>query len=286
MSRILRRTPGGGALGSLPAVDPARARASLRLRALDARDRLRGRHDRLVPPRRLEPAGHSDFAATGEEVVAALVEHARLLPGSRVLDVGCGRGAAARAMVRVLGREGTYDGFDPDREKIGWCRRAYRGHPNVRFVVADVAEPRRKAAGAHAEAEYRFPYADEAFDVVLMADVLTHLLPEACAHHLAEAGRVLRPGGTLLATCFVLDDTSRALMAAGRAGLVFEDAGEPVAVLDDAEPEEAVAYADEWIFERLREHGLVLTGLHPGSWCGREEHMQFSDVLVAVRDAA
>ena len=51
-------------------------------------------------------------------------------------------------------------------------------------------------------------------------------------------------------------------------------------------PEEAVAYADEWIFERLRAHGLVLTDLHPGSWCGREEHMHFQDVLVAVRDAA
>ncbi len=39
------------------------------------------------------------------------------------------------------------------------------------------------------------------------------------------------------------------------------------------------------IFERLREHGLVLTGLHPGSWCGREEFMGFQDVLIAVRDA-
>lgn len=270
----------------MPAVDLARARASLRLRALDAGDRLRGRHDGLVPSRRLDPAGHSDFAPAGEQLVAALVEHARLLPDSRVLDVGCGRGAAARALTRVLGSGGSYDGMDADREKVGWCRRTYRRHPTFRFVVADVLDPRANPGGAHAEAEYRFPYADESFDAVLVPEALQHLLPEACAHHLAEAARVLRPGGTLVAAFFALNDTSRALMAAGRSGLVFDGAEEAVAVLDDALPEEAVAYADEWIFERLREHGLVLTGLHPGSWCGREEHMQFSDVLVAVRDAA
>ena len=46
------------------------------------------------------------------------------------------------------------------------------------------------------------------------------------------------------------------------------------------------SFTDERIFERLREHGLVLTDLHPGSWSGREEHMHFQDVLVAVRDGA
>ena len=116
MRRILRGTPSEQALGSLPAVDLTRARASLRLSALDARDRLRGRHDALIPPRRRD---------------------------------------------------------------VGWCRRAYRGRRNFRFVVAD-----------------------------------------------------------------------------------------------------------EWIFGRLREHGLVLTDLHPGSWSGRKEHMHFQDVLVAVRDGA
>ena len=179
MRRILRGTPSEQALGSLPAVDFARARASLRLSALDGRDRLRGRHDALIPPRRRDAAGHSDFATSGEELVTALTAHARLLPGSRVLDVGCRHGAVARGLTRVLGPGGSYDGFDIDRDAVGWCRRAYRGHRNFRFVVAD-----------------------------------------------------------------------------------------------------------EWVFERLREHGLVLTDLHPGSWSGREEHMHFQDVLVAVRDGA
>lgn len=270
---------------TLPRVDLARARTRLRLRGLDARDRLRGRTDPLVPPRRLLAAEHSDFATAGETYVAALTDYAGLTPDSRVLDVGCGLGGTARPLTRLLGPGGSYEGFDVDREAVGWCRRAYHRHPGFHFVVADVRDARRNPNGEHREDEYRFPYADDSFDVVLMTRMLAHLLPAACEHHLAEGARVLRPGGTLLATFFALNDTSRALMASGAAGLVFEGAEEAVAVLDDQLPEEAVAYADEWIFERLREQGLVLTGLHPGSWCGREEFMGFQDLLVAVRDA-
>jgi hypothetical protein len=46
-----------------------RARTSLRLRALDARDRARGQADPLLPPRRLRGrVGDSDFVATGREL--------------------------------------------------------------------------------------------------------------------------------------------------------------------------------------------------------------------------
>ena len=150
-------------------------------------------------------------------------------------------------------------------------------------MVADVHDPRHNPGGTTAPADYRFPYADASVDVVLMPRALAHVLPAACERHLAEASRVLRAGGALVATFFALNDVSRALIARGEAGLAFADPEEDVAVLDDGDPEEAVAYAEEWIFERLREHGLTLEGLHPGSWCGREEHMGFQDLLVAVR---
>lgn len=260
-----------------------RARTSLRLRALDARDRLTGRADRLVPPRRRDFVGHSDFVATGDEFLGHFRELADLQPTDRVLDVGCGIGRMARPLTKVLTPPGGYDGFDVNREAIGWCRRRYPEH--FRFQVADLFNARYNPAGAHLAEEYDFPYADGTFDLAFATSVFTHLLPEAAEHYVAEIARTLKPGGRALTTWFLLNDTSRALIADGRSGLPFLDAQDQVALVDEAVPEEAVAYADDWVFEVLRRHGLVLTQLHPGSWCGREEHVSFQDLVIAEKES-
>jgi SAM-dependent methyltransferase len=262
-----------------PVID--RARTSARLRALDLRDSVSRSRDRLTPPRRLDFVGHSDFAATGDEFMAHFVELAALQPSERVLDVGCGIGQMARPLAGYLTSDGSYDGFDVNRDGIGWCRRRYRRHPNFRFQVADVFNARHNPRGAHRADEYRFPYDDASFDFVLAANAFTHLLEADATHYLAECERVLAPGGRLLATFFLLNDTSRALMAEGKAGLQFLDVDERLAILDESLPEEAVAYDDEWVFETLRVNGLELVGLHPGSWSGRDEYVSFHDIVVA-----
>ena len=188
-----------------------RAAISLRLRALDARDRLTGRADPLIPPRRRQFVGRGDFAATGEEFLAHFLELAGLAPADRVLEVGCGIGRMARPLARFLDpAQGSYEGFDVDREGIGWCRRAYaRRHPNFRFQVADLYNRRYHPGGQHSASEYRFPYDDASFDLVIATSVFTHLLEQEADHYLAETARVLAPGGRLFATFFVLDDDSR-----------------------------------------------------------------------------
>jgi SAM-dependent methyltransferase len=262
-----------------PLID--RARTSARLRALDVRDTVAGRRDRLTPPRRLDFVGHSDFAATGDEFLAYFVELGGLQPSERVLDVGCGIGRMARPLAGYLSGEGSYDGFDVNREGIGWCRRRYRRHPTFRFQVADIFNARYNPGGAHRADEYHFPYEHGSFDFVLATSVFTHLLEADATNYLAECARVLAPGGRLFATLFLLNDTSRALMAAGTAGMTFLDVDERVAILDEDLPEEAVAYDDEWVFETLRSEGLELTGIHPGSWSGRDEFVSFQDMVIA-----
>jgi SAM-dependent methyltransferase len=260
-----------------------RAATSLRLRSLDLRDRVGGRADRLVPPRRLDFVGHSDFVETGDEFLTHLVELAGLQPEDRVLDVGCGIGRMARPLAGYLAPQGSYDGFDVDRRGIGWCRRRYRRHANFRFRVADLYNRRYNPAGAHSAAEYRFPYDDGSFDVVLCASVVTHLLEGEADHYLAEIARVLAPGGRALITFFVLDGDSRAAIAQGRAGLPFLDADGEVAVVSEDVPEEAVAYDQAWMIDALGRNGLDFDSVHPGSWSGHQGARSFQDLVVARR---
>ena len=263
-----------------------RARDSLRLRALDVKDRLSGRSDRLVPPRRMDFVGHSDFVATGDEMLTHFVELGGLQPGHAVLDVGCGIGRIARPLAGYLGADGSYDGFDVNREGVGWCRRRYARHRNFHFRVADLYNRRYNPGGQYAAIDYRFPYEDARFDFVILTSVLTHLLEAEADHYLSEVARVLRPGGRVLATFFLLDDDSRQAIAAGNAGFQFLDPDAHVAVVSEEMPEEAVAYDTGWVREHLSGHGLSEVSITHGTWSGREDGASFQDIVVAEREAA
>jgi SAM-dependent methyltransferase len=251
-----------------------RAATALKLRAQDALDRVSGRQDPLIPPRRLQFVGAGDFAAVGDEFLGHLVDRAGLTPGSAVLDVGCGIGRVARPLAGYLGGGGSYAGFDVDPRGIAWCAARYP-EDRFSFVLADLHNRRYNPGGTQPAREYRFPYADDAFDVALMTSVVTHLQAPECEHYLAEAIRVLRPGGRLLATFFLLDDDSRAAMREQRTSLTFQHPEKEVAVADPTLPEEAVAYDERWVRERLD-----VRSIDPGTWRG-SAGASYQDIVVA-----
>ena len=96
-------------------------------------------------------------------------------PGRRVLDGGCGRGeyvaALRRAGIEAFGVEFLADKV---KAQVG-------GVPAGTIVRADLQH---------------LPYADGAFDVVFLNEVMEHVPDERLA--LAEAFRVLQPGGALI----------------------------------------------------------------------------------------
>lgn len=258
-----------------------RAMTSLRLRAADIADRLRGRHDPLVPPRRLNFVGDSDFVATGEEFRAHFHELAGLRRHDRVLDVGCGIGRMARVLTTELAPPGSYDGFDVVAAGIDWCRARYPDHTQApfRFVHADLHHPVYNPAGTGAAESFRFPYDDGAFDLVIATSVFTHLLPTRADHYLGELARVLAPGGRSLTTWLLLDPGHPP--TAGAAFSFQPAAEDPAHVADPDDPEVAVAYPTGWLGERLSAHGLQLRRpIEPGSWTGRTGR-SFQDIVIA-----
>jgi SAM-dependent methyltransferase len=261
---------------------PQRAATSLRLRALDARDRVTGAADPLVPPRRRQFIGAGDYVTVGDEFLALFVERAGLRPTERVLDVGSGIGRIARPLVGYLTPPGRYAGFDPDPDGVAWCREAYADHANFAFDHVDAFNTTYNPTGTVDPATLRFPHEDDAFDLVVMTSVLTHLLPDTVDNYLRETRRVLAPGGRLFGTWLLLDDDSRAAIAAGRPTLEFLPERDGYAVVDEDEPEAAVAYDRDDVLARLRAAGFAATPeIAPGSWPGtRPDAVSYQDIVV------
>lgn len=131
-----------------------------------------------------EGAARLEQRAGTESEIAAREEYVRLLgvsPGERVLDVGCGTGAATRTLAQRVAPNGRVTGIDPSGALLKITRE-----------LADKA-----GLGALIELKEadcrKLPFPDGSFDAVMAATTLSHVPgPEQA---LAEMVRVTRPGG-------------------------------------------------------------------------------------------
>jgi len=235
---------------------------------IDLRLWLTGKAEKDLPPLRLRDVGAGDFRRIGKDLASLLVRHG-LKPEHRVLDVGCGVGRVALPLTRFI-TSGTYDGFDIVKRWIRWCRRHITpAHPNFRFTHANVHNSHYNRRGVPAS-QFRFPYEDAAFDFVFATSVFTHLDPAAARNYLREALRVLRPGGTLLATFFLLDDDVE------NPALDFKvDRGDH-RLLSESDPDWGIAF-DRSILDELPSYTV-----EQGAWRNRGGE-QFQDVVIATR---
>ena len=226
--------------------------------------------------------GPGDFKAEGERLGRRLRERCDLKPDGRILDVGCGVGRLAVPLTQYLSTAGTYRGFDIVPEAIAWCTERITGrYPQFRFQHVDLKNRHYNPEGRLEAADFRFPFTDRSFDVVVATSVFTHLLAPECRRYLREAARVLDGGGVLMATHYVLSDEAQAAIAAGRSELRFAHRRGPARVIDPDDPEATVAYERSDIEAFYREAGLRIEELLPGYWSGREGGVDYQDVVVA-----
>jgi arsenite methyltransferase len=108
----------------------------------------------------------------------AVRELLALQPGERVLDIGSGPGFLADEMAAEVGPDGAVRGVDASESMLAIARRRETA---VEYAIGDALA---------------LPYADETFDAAVATQVYEYVpdMPTA----LAEARRVLRPGGRLL----------------------------------------------------------------------------------------
>ena len=137
--------------------------------------------------------GYREFQQSGGLKLGArfqrALELARIQPGQRVLDVGCGRGELVIHSV-LQGAEAV--GIDYAEEAVRIAQEMLASHP------AEIRE-RAQARLMNARA---LEFEDESFDLAFMSDIVEHLYPPELAEALRETHRVLRPGGRLIVhTC-------------------------------------------------------------------------------------
>jgi len=143
-----------------------------------------------------------------EEWCGYLKKYAGLTPSSDVLELGFGAGRTARVLWDYISPAGSYCGVEVNEDMVDWhSHNITSRRPNLRFFHADVtnAAYRRDGCG-DSPSKYAFPFDDKSFDVIFLASVFTHMFPADVANYLQEIRRVLRPGGCVLASCFLLDD--------------------------------------------------------------------------------
>ncbi|MFF2820134.1 methyltransferase domain-containing protein [Kitasatospora cineracea] len=177
--QLIENLPGEGRRRPVRLTDAGRSALGRELNALaDVAGQL---FETVVPDRIAyqERLNGTDQARAYQQV---LLDALDARPGQHLLDWGCGTGAALPALARAATARGRVLGIDRDPRMALRAADLAAGLPNTAVLRADV---------------HRLPLAPGSADRIRTDRLLQHLADPVAA--LAEARRVLRPGGRLVA---------------------------------------------------------------------------------------
>lgn len=133
--------------------------------------------------------GYEEFATTGGELLSSrltkALAYADVQPGTRVLDVGCGRG---ESLIWLIRQSAEIWGVD-------YALAALHLSASAIQLAGLEADRRHYLAAANAR---DLPFSSESFDRVLMLDIVEHLHPWELEQAFAEVRRVLKQNGKFI----------------------------------------------------------------------------------------
>lgn len=222
--------------------------------------------------------------------VGHMDQYAKYAPIDRdasVLEVGCGVGRDAIQLTEHLSSQGTYVGIDIIRPSIEWCQANITPRfPNFSFHYLDIKSQIHNPGGTLQVRDVKLPVPSASVDRIILQSVFTHMFYDAIIHYLKEFRRILKPGGKVVTSFFVIDEESQKLIDASGGDPAFNltfafPYGEGCFINDKRYPEGAVAFTVPRLQQMLAKSGMVLDQpIHPGFWPGRQGVTDGQDIAV------
>lgn len=233
--------------------------------------------------------GDGNYRAVGAEFLGHFIRMGGLQPESSVLDIGSGIGRMAVPLTQYLDADhARYVGVDPVEGGVAWCRKSVTPiYPNFTFEHVDIAHELYNPMGKINGKALKLPYPDRTFDFAIMTSIVTHLPPDEVLVYFSEISRMLKPGGRLFVTAFVVDRVA-AKNENGRRDprLGFNRSGDgPCWFVPGLPPLAAVGFDDGFLDRALERAGFSTILKSLGHWRGHDAG-HYQDVFVAERRGA
>ncbi len=262
----------------------------LRLRKLahlpvDTLNQVMGGEKGCIPKKGDIYVGSGDFIAQGQSHLKLLTTYTPLRPTDRVLDIGCGIGRTAVALRSYLNSSGAYSGFDVVKKGIDWCKQHISAaHPNFDFLYVPLFNDLYNSSTGRAST-FTFPYPADEFDIAFLFSVFTHLQPDEIDKYLGQINRVLKPGGTCLATCFVYDDATE-ITIANQGEFSFPVHRGGYRLMNSKVKSANIALSETLLYEMIAKNGLLLSRTIAGYWVQTREKGPdafFQDIVIPTK---
>ncbi len=236
----------------------------------------------LKPPKGLIYTGRGDFIGQGNQYVELFKKHGGLKPNSRVLDIGSGIGRVSIPLTNYLTEEAIYEGFDVIELGVNWCETNISAKfPNFHFTYVPLLNDLYRDNGADASS-YTFNYKPGYFDFACSISVFTHMLPREVANYFDELEKVMKPGGIIFATFFIINEENSKYMSQN-SGFNFSHKMDGYYLMDAKVKGANVAFEEDYLLnEVINTKRFKINTTSYGHWCGRDKSksFDFQDVLI------
>lgn len=138
----------------------------------------------------------NDYAAAAEMMIQEIFRAGKIANGMNVLDVGCGIGGTIASLNDQLSHS-RFVGLNIDERQINHARNnvSPKAGNSLEWVIGDACQ---------------LPFNKESFDLISAVGCIFHF--PSREKFLAEAARVLRPGGVLVVSDFIPRTITRPLL--------------------------------------------------------------------------